>query len=348
MTEVPRFQEQLPSSDNSYPRAMKNRFVYIVCLMCMLPFVGRAQQDFLAGQTFVNPALVNPSLAAFNDNWELGVMVRNQWIGHENSPSTQILSLSGTVGKPRSRRASSGRIRLNRETDFAGNKRLFHGLSFNLINDVVGAFGRMDAQLHWSPMVRLGRKVYAGVGPTLRYSRFQVNPERVDFLIANDQAWTNIQSTSLTNDAIGINVDGVIFTPRAYLGVSLLDPLKASWIDDRGSQLLVDRGLQVTGGYNLRMNARWDLDAVLTNRYVQGAPLALDATARMVYQDAVWLGAGYRATAAVSFTVGALLANRFRCSYAVERSTLSVSGQLGWSHEFYLSYVFPARSDLNF
>ncbi len=327
---------------------MKKSIFCFACLVCLWPLTGKSQQDFLAGQTFVNPALVNPSLAAFSDNWEAGVMVRNQWIGHENSPSTQIFSLSGTIGKPNSRRASSGRIRLNRATDFAGNKKLFHGVAFNLINDEVGAFGRMDAQLHWSPMVRLGRKVYAGVGPTLRYSRFQINPQRVDFLSANDRAWTVIQSSGLTHDAVGVNFDGVIFTPKAYLGLSLLDPLKSTWIDSRESQLLVDRGVQITAGYNHRLNGYLDLDGVLTNRFVQGTPLALDATARLVYQDAVWMGVGYRANAAISFTVGGLLVNQFRCSYAVERSTLSISGQLGWSHEFYLSYVFPTKSSLKF
>ena len=327
---------------------MKKHLTFLVVLAFIFSFSGRSQQDFLVSQTFVNPSLVNPSLAAFSDNWEVGVMVRSQWVGHKNSPNTQILSISGTLGKPKSRRSYSGRIRLNRPTEFAGGKRLFHAVAVNMINDKAGAFGRMDAQIHWSPILRLSKKVYAGIGPTVRLARFQIDPDRIDFLVRNDFAWDMLQTADLSHQSLGLNVDGLIFTTNAYVGISILDPLKARWLGVESSQLLLDRGFLLTGGYTHHIDSRWDVDAVVSNRFVQGTPYALDATVRAVYQQSLWVGVGYRANAAMSFTLGSLLGNKLRCSYAIERGMLAISNQLGWSHEFYLSYVLPAKSDLKF
>jgi type IX secretion system PorP/SprF family membrane protein len=327
---------------------MKNAGIILLFVLAFLPKLSEAQQDFLVSQTFVNPQLVNPSLSVLRDNWEVGVLVRNQWVSHDQSPQTQILTIGGTIGKPKSRRLLSGRIKLNQNTELAGGKRMFHTVSANVINDQVGAFGRMEAQLHWSPVVRLSKKLYAGIGPTLRFAKFQINPNRIDFLISNDQAWDMMRVAGLSHQSFGINVDGVIFTTNAYLGASLIDPLRATWVNDKNSKLLLDRALVLTGGVTHRLDRRWDIDAVLSNRMVKGAPIELDGMLRAVYQQSFWLGLGYRANAAFSVTVGSFLSNKLRCSYALERSMLSVSGQLGWSHEFYLSYVFPARSDLKF
>lgn len=317
--------------------------ICIAFLFTACAFNALAQQAVIQSQGFVNPAMMNPSLAAIRDDWEIGAFTRNQWLAGSSSPSTQFLSIAGTTNKPKSMRAMSGRIRLTHYGSFNNGKKAYHAFAFNVFNDKAGAFGRMDVQAHWSPQIKLGKQIYAGLGPTISYIRYQIDPTKIDFLSPTDQAWNGYVIAGLQNQGLSVNINGAVIMPNTFIGFSLYDPIKPFWLVGLNSEKLIARHFGLNFGYDYHINREWDLETFLATKITPNAPIEIDGNIRLSYADVAWFGLAYRNYAAVAATTGWLFKNKIRFAYTIERSVLRVGPYLGWSHEVYLGLVLSKK-----
>lgn len=319
------------------------KFIIVATIMLGAQWGAKAQQAAIQSQGFVNPAMLNPSLAAIRDDWELGAFTRNQWLAGSASPSTQFISFSGTTNKPKTRRSMSGRIRLTHYGSFNNGKKAYHAFAFNLATDKAGAFGRTDLTAHWSPQIRLSRKVYAGLGPSVSFVRYQIDPTKIDFLTGTDQTWNGYLISGINNQGVSFNINGAVIMPNAFVGFSINDPIKPVWLKGLNSERLVQRHFSLNFGYDYHINREWDIETFLSGNFTPETPIEFDGNVRISYSDVAWFGVAYRNYAAAAATVGFLAKNKIRFAYTLERSTLKVGPYLGWSHEVYVGILFAKK-----
>lgn len=76
---------------------MKN-FILLIAFLATA-WTASAQYEAVFSHYHINPILVNPSLAGFNDAHRLQLNLRNQWTGFTNAPTTYAVSYNGPIGK---------------------------------------------------------------------------------------------------------------------------------------------------------------------------------------------------------------------------------------------------------
>jgi len=327
---------------------IKKKLKPIVVISLFLFSWGKlnAQQDFFMSQSFVNPSMINPSLTAIQDGPEFGLFNRYQWLGSESTPNTQQLIFSTTYNKPAYLKSAykGGALRRGKKRSKGG---LFHVFNASIINDRAGAFSKLETRFHWSPQVRIGKDIYAGLGPVVSFSRFQLDPERLSFKDGTDVAWGQIQKSGLTNSSANISFCGNVHSQNFYFGAAFLDALNQSWNRADSSGLLVDRNLIINGSYRYNINQLFSVSAAGVTRFTFGSPIDHSISFRGIYNNLVWLGFGYRSSKAMNISFGAHINQRFNIVYTAEKSFLGVTG-VGLTHEFYLAYILPTRKGSKF
>lgn len=58
-----------------------------------------AQDEAIFSHYHLNPILINPAVAGFNETHHLQMNLRNQWTGFPGAPSTYMISYNGPIGK---------------------------------------------------------------------------------------------------------------------------------------------------------------------------------------------------------------------------------------------------------
>ncbi len=77
---------------------MKNIFILFVTLFVINSAYAQ-EQGAVFSHYFLNPVLVNPSVAGFDDMHKLQMNIRNQWTGFPESPKSYHIGYNGPIGK---------------------------------------------------------------------------------------------------------------------------------------------------------------------------------------------------------------------------------------------------------
>src|SRR3990170_1107624 len=93
----------------------------ISLLLLLAPAALFSQQESMISQYMYNGLFVNPAAAGSNLYWNATALYRNQWVGFEGTPVTEILCIDGRI------------------------KSKNVGLGFSAANDQIGVSKRTDA-----------------------------------------------------------------------------------------------------------------------------------------------------------------------------------------------------------
>mgnify|MGYP000032119159 FL=1 len=326
----------------------KLRSIIIVQIIGMLTGNIVAQQDFFMSQSFVNPSMINPSLTAIQDHPEVGLFNRYQWLGSESKPNTQQIIFSTTYNKPAYLKSDySGSKSRRRGKRRSSKGKFYHAFNASIINDRAGAFNKLETRIHWSPQIRVSESLYAALGPTISLSRFQLNPERLNFRDGADEAWSQIQNSGLTTSGANISFAGNLQSKNFYVGIGFRDALNQYWNKADSSNLKVDRNLVVNGSYRYDINELFRVSVAAVTRLTINTPIDHSLAFRVEYNNFIWMGLGYRSSSALNISCGVNLNQKFNIVYTTEKNFIGFSG-LGLTHEFYLSYRIPTGKKSKF
>jgi type IX secretion system PorP/SprF family membrane protein len=127
-----------------------------------------------------------------------------------------------------------------------------------------------------------------------------------------------------------------VYGKRYYLGISGSQLLR-SRLDFGGAALYTQSRLQhhylMTAGYRWEIMPDISFVPSLLIKWMQPAPLSVDATARFIYRDRLWLGGNYRKDDAVMALVGFSLNYLLDISYSYDLSTSPLREYSRGSHE---------------
>lgn len=275
-----------------------------------------AQQEphftqYMSNMSVINPAYATDTPAILN----LGTLYRYQWAGIKGAPKTLTLFAHTPV-----------------------NDKIETG--FSLVSDDIGdgvkkqtnLFADFAYVLQLDENQKLSFGVKAGFSTiSTNFNGFELNDTRPDLAFEN------------TNETVpNFGVGAYYFTDNYYIGLSVPNILSSEHSGSSGNQINSFGTHRVhgylTGGYVFDMNENFKLKPAAMAIFVQGAPVSVDLTANVLYNEKFELGAAYRFGDAVSVLMNVNVTPNLRVGYSYDYTISNLSQFNSGSHEIVLLY----------
>ena len=292
------------------------RHLHTALLLVLLSASGlRAQQVEQLSLYQVNPYVINPAYAGTSGDFEVALMNRNQWSGVEDAPRTFTLSLVAPFKDPHIAMGSY------------------------LFVDNAGPTRRTGFQTSFSYHVRFSDEVQLGLAASLGMLQFAIDGTRITLSEGGDPALYNTYNRQLLFDA---KFGAYVYGSKYHIGVTLPQLLRNQvtlYESPDPSMNRLEDHYMVTGAYRFDFGDFGVEPSVLV-KYVDPAPIKIDASVRAFYRDQFWLGGSWRSNDAVVAMVGYEWQEQLSVALAYDYTTSSLQGGAGNTAELVLGFRF--------
>lgn len=302
---------------------MKKFILFIVFIL--IGKIGFAQQYPLFTNYIMNEYGFNPALAGQNPYIDTRLTYRTQWVGIEDAPKTQILTINSPL--------KQGPI----------------GIGGTLYNDVAGQMKRTGFSVGGSYGIKIG-----GDSTNLSMLRLGLTAGMYSFRLSDDLLAREIDDQTLMAGMdrtwhpdlnVGIHVD---LNNGIFAGISTPQLIKRD-IDlvGDGSGETTDFVPHIFGvlGYDFRLNQTVTLQPSALVKYVNSAPVQLDFNIKATFQEKYWAGLAYRSEDAASVMLGIDLTQSLTAAYAYDFTLSDLNEGSRGSHEITLGLRFGMKKD---
>ena len=275
-----------------------------------------AQQDpeythYMYNMSVVNPAYATGVPAMMN----FGGLYRTQWVGAVGAPKTFTFFAHSAI------------------TD-----KVEVGISF--ISDDIGDGAKKENNVYadFAYVLNLGGKNKLSLGLKAGFLSMQTNFN--GFRFADPQTdFAFAENINATKPNIGVGA--YYFRDNLYVGLSVPNLLKSKYVEEKsGVNAFGSEAIHtfLTAGYVFQVNDRLKLKPAFMSKFVVGAPITLDITANVLYNEKFEFGAAYRIDDSVSALFNINVTPSLRVGYAYDY-TLSNLGQFNsGTHEIMLLF----------
>ncbi|KIO51309.1 PorP/SprF family type IX secretion system membrane protein [Flavobacterium hibernum] len=293
---------------------MKKTLLFITFLFYITS--ASAQQDpeythYMYNMSVVNPAYATGVPAMLN----LGGLYRTQWVGAVGAPKT--FTFFGHT-------AVTDKVEV--------------GLS--LVSDDIGDGAKKENNFYadFAYVLNLGGKNKLSLGLKAGFSSIQTNFNGFRFTDPQtDLAFADNLNVTKPN----IGVGAYYFRDNFYVGLSAPNLLSTKHIEEKsGINAYGSESIHtfLTAGYVFQINDMVKLKPAFMSKFVTNAPISVDLTANVLYNNKFELGAAYRINDAVSALMNINVTPSLRVGYAYDH-TLSNMGQFNsGTHEIMLLF----------
>lgn len=278
-----------------------------------------AQHTPLTSQYLFNGLLINPAYAGSRDAFTANLTWRQQWVGFQGAPVTQVLSLHTPI------------------------KRSRVAMGVLLVNDRIGVSRETGFLTNYAYRIPFRRgKLQLGIGAG-------VSVLQADWTSLSLQDRNDSQFASDTRGAVRPNFStGVFYYKKSFfIGASM--PFMLSHRFDASRQMWTigsERTQQqpmITGGYLWKMNREFKLKPSTLIRYQSASGLQADLSANLIIRDKIWTGLSYRSNDAVVGSFEVLPTPQWRLGYAYDLGISAITPYHRGTHELMLQYEFGKR-----
>lgn len=266
--------------------------------------VGLSQ--YMLYQPFLNPS----AISTYNDI-NMGLIHRNQWVGFDGAPKTNMASVNTPLGATN---LSLGLGYQGEEIGIMRNNALFTNIAYKF---------------------KVGETSYVSSGISLGVDMFQIGYD--DLINANEDPELGYGSS--TKNLIsplarfGLNY----FNNKFYVTAFIPNLLKAD-IAGSGDDFESTTGVDVSdwhyylqGGVRLPINRK--LEANFSTLLKSSSTFQFDLNAQIVFNKLLGIGASYRSSGTVVGMVNFTVAKKFKIGYAYDYALNQLSTVSGGSHE---------------
>jgi type IX secretion system PorP/SprF family membrane protein len=277
-----------------------------------------AQQDphftqYMNNMSVVNPAYATATPAILN----LGSLYRYQWAGIEGAPKTLTLFAHTPI-----------------------NQKIEGG--FSLVSDNIGDGAKKETNFFadFAYVLQLNEKQKLSFGLKAGFSSISTNFNGFQ-LNSGDTSTDKAFSENINETVPNIGVGAFYFTDNYYVGLSVPNLLSAEHIKSRpdinsfGPQKI---HTYFTGGYVFDINEAFKFKPAFMAIFVKGAPVSVDLTANVLYNEKFELGAAYRFGDSASLLMNINVTPNLRVGYSYDYVTSKLSQFSSGSHEIVLLY----------
>jgi len=273
-----------------------------------------SQQDVQYTQYMYNMSVINPAYTTGNIGvYNMGLLYRTQWANVTGAPKSTNLFAHTPI-----------------------NEQIEVGLSF--VNDNIGDIVK-ENNLFADFAYKLDLEEHGNLSFGLKtgVSFFNVDFTNLDF----ESGMTDPNFSENINQS-NFNLGAGIYynTDKFYVGFSVPYLLKSDHaISEDGSYQNIQKPhFYLTGGYVIDVNEAFKVKPAFMAKAVNGAPIALDLTANVLYQNKLEFGVGYRLEDAIIGMVNFAITPELRIGYAYDYTLSNLDAFSSGSHEFFLLY----------
>lgn len=291
------------------------KYIFIISLSFFN--IGFSQQDpqytqYMYNQSVINPAYATNNLGVIN----FGVMHRTQWSNIVGTPKTYNFF----VHAPLSNKIEAG---LSVITDDIGNGVLKE-------NNIYADFAYI-LKIAKGHKLSLGLK--AGVTNfSTNFTNFRFPDQNIiTGFIPTDLAFENRNKT-LPNFGTG----AFYFTDNYYLGIAIPNLLRSQHIEERNGLNSIggeEMHLFINGGYIFKLNNIIKLKPSFMMKAVKGAPITLDTSLNILFNNKIEGGLSYRLDDSISAMFNVRAFDTLRIGYAFDYTTNNLSDFSSGTHE---------------
>lgn len=292
---------------------LKNIKYIVTSLILILWLDVEAQQDPSFTMYQLNMNIINPAYAGSQDALDATMLIRGQWVGIEDAPSTQTLSISSPVGKNL-------------------------GMGLSLVNDRFSVAKETDVYIDFSYKLQVSESMDLFLGLKGGGTFFNVDLQSLNI---NDPLFSENVSRFNPNFGAGAYLKGKNY--YASLSVPVLLQSKRYEKDGNVVTSASDKPhIYLAGGYtfDLEGDSQLKITPSFMMRHVSGVPLSFDATAMVGLFDKVEFGVSHRLNESFSGLLLFKFINEFKLGYAYEHATNDISNYSNGSHEFVFKFKF--------
>lgn len=246
------------------------RFLYLITISLLCSLWSHAQQEEQFTQFMYTRMALNPAFAGSEEALTITALSRNQWLGLDGAPQTQLLSVVAPV--------------LNQRIGIGGN----------IVRQSIGVTQLYTMDGAYAYRIKAPRG-YLGIGlqASVRLLRVDFSQLRGTQPINQDEAVPEgIQSKFVPNFGAGLYYKARNF----YLGFSVPRLLRTNIdLSDEGEVIAreVNHAYFMTGG-SIELSEGIALQPQILLKYVTGAPFDADVNVNVVFGERFSTGISYR------------------------------------------------------
>ena len=288
-------------------------------LLCLAASGLCAQHTPITSQYLFNGLLINPAYAGSRDALTANITHRQQWLGFEGAPVTQVLSIHSPVN----------------------NKKI--GLGLMVFNDRIGVSRETGVTTNYAYRVRLGNgKLSLGLG-----LGFLANRSNWQDVAVQQQSDVSFQPVDRSAIRPNFSSGAFYYTKRSFIGLSFPFMLgQRDVIKAPAHQRSMNMQPMLFAGHVFDLSERVKLKPTTLLRYTAGAGLQGDVSTNFIFHEKLWLGASYRSNDALVAMLEILPRPQWRIGYSYDMGITSIRRYHAGSHEMMLQYEFGYRIKL--
>ena len=271
-----------------------------------------AQQDPQYTQYMYNTMSINPGYAGSNESLSITALARTQWVGIPGAPQTQPLSLHTPIG-------------------YSGL-----GLGLNILNDKLGPSQEMYLDGNISYTIRMNNEANLAFGLRLGGRLLNLDWSKGRFQNPADVVFNqNVENRFLPTVGAGL----YYHTDNWYVGLSVPNFLRTEHYDDNIESVAVENlHYFIIAGYVFEINQTMKFKPAVIAKAVSGAPLSLDVSANVLFNERLTLGLAYRWDDSISALAAFQINENLRIGYAYDLTTSNYRNYNSGTHEVIVSY----------
>lgn len=283
---------------------------YLITLLLFGALVANAQQLPQFTQYMFNTISINPAYAGNRDAISIIGLHRSQWVGIAGAPTTQTLSINSPLR----------------------NEKI--GLGLSVINDQAGYENYTYVYGDFSYTINVNDATTLSFGLKAGMSYYNLDEELL--MDVPDDPFFRGETFNRWTPNFGAGL--FLSSQRWYIGLSA-----PKLINNDNNELSEYVSLEqvhyyLTGGYVFDLTDNLKLRPTLLAKATSGAPLSVDMTGTLIFNEKLYLGAAYRVDDAIGAFVNFQILEPLRIGYAYDYSISDLQPYTSGSHEILLIY----------
>lgn len=271
-----------------------------------------AQQVTDNNQYLVNNYAINPAFAGYNYNTETFMSYRQNWVGIQGAPSTQIINSSIPL------------------TDNMG-------IGVNIQNNQIGNFTHFYFDASYAYHLRLGTNLGVSFGVSAKFYRNQINLDRVqtegfDIIFENKESLGGYTFDAAPGLMVNFQNLYVGFTAPSLVG------MKVDYQTELGDAYTLTRHYIGHISYIQRLN---DIEIIPYGvvRMTETTPLFYEGALMARFKERLWVAGSYRKST-IGMSFGAALNDKIVLNYTYEMGIGdNIASMSSGSHELTMGFL---------
>ncbi|MFT6844739.1 MAG: type IX secretion system PorP/SprF family membrane protein [Flavobacteriales bacterium] len=284
-------------------------------LFVVLAVGAVAQQSSHYTQYMMNNFAFNPAVAGSKDCINMKVGYREQWRGFEGNPNTAFATIHSAIAKRGVRNNSNN-----------------HAIGLRLINDETGITARTSLNFAYSYHMKVSKKYVLSSGLFAGFLQYKMEGNEIEVGNYADPAIGQSQSVIVAPD---LTFGLWLYSNRDYAGLSI-NKVVESKIPDVGIDTYFSRSYILTAGRKYGDLRGINFIPSFKMEYVFKAPVSVDLSFVVDYNNQFGVGVNYRVEDGVGFMARASFFRYFTFGYSYDLVSSDIKYGGSDTHEILL------------